>query len=803
MILFRTALFCFIISVSCFTAQAQPVIVPRGAIGGAAIGSDIGKGLGQAASAIYEGRAQMASFNKQIADARFRYFSLLPDKPGLEKAGAEFYNLLREKDAGLLTEQLVMDIQKSMFGDAGNVATIAKLVGGEDRWDKGLAPVTREAFDVWMRASTAGLEKNPLAWLTNTPKLGEMFKGGAAEYERYRRIRDWNEYYNADKVSMFFGSPQSFVHFMIQFFDGEWRAGLSDEEVANIYGRLIEQYGETAVLSAAKKLMSARPSRLLTIRDPKLIDLPDWARSSSTGLMYLIAETANDDDFAVTYLVSHIPYVRVEDGVTRYEAMIAQHGAGAVKSAIASIRKVELEEDGRLTAGPHKGKTRHLALLAALPLNPDPVTAAWLAAKAEADRKYALAKAKQLASLKAQGLALAEGHLDAFIRARDLAERIDLHHMEKENSMLSRRPDALPMTEYRSFRNSIHAMIGLWNEFVETDNKLAGRMCAAYLQNFGRYSSAEMYKELRDLLAFTTSSARLSLEHLPSLAQVQSKRIADGRMSSGDALAMSYKARHEVIHQKIKRLQYKVSRIIGMKLNTIGFEAEIFEMRIALLEKQLDDPTLRPGQTEEELLGEDHLRGIVAAHELAVAGDKVLLAAVNKYRGVGEAKKLDHFTETELYIVAAAGLWDGYLIKKDDAYLEAAKQALSIAAQLDRTTEAESASMMAFITQRADPDAVVPVPPSVVQKTEIAAGRIKPEQAINFDTTPEVLVMLQELGGKRYALMKILRVSYGSRADDKARQLADVAKALDEIRSAEKKLDDYDKSRGNPSRFTK
>jgi len=118
-------------------------------------------GVGQVSSSIREGRQNMADFNRKIAAARQRYFALIPDKPGVEEAGAAFFSLLQAKDIGLMSEQIMLDVTKSLLGNVSRGPKVAEIVGGKSRWDGGLAPVLRPAFDAWMRQATAGQNEAP------------------------------------------------------------------------------------------------------------------------------------------------------------------------------------------------------------------------------------------------------------------------------------------------------------------------------------------------------------------------------------------------------------------------------------------------------------------------------------------------------------------------------------------------------------------------------------------------------------------------------------------------------------------
>lgn len=778
--------------------RAQSLNLPAGSIGSGTVGDRADEGLGQVMSGIREGRQNMADFNQKVAAARARYFALVPDKPGVEEAGAEFYALLQAKDIGLISEQIMVDIQKSLLGNLSNASEMAEIVGGKSRWDGGLAPVLRPAFDTWMRSATARQNESPLGWLDSLAGLGDIFDEPSPEYQRYRRIRDWNEYYNAEQTMLYFGSPESYVHFMIQFFMSESPLGLPDEEVAEIYDGLLDRYGKSAVLKAAEKLMSARPSRYLTINDRKAIGLPDWAGPSSQALMFLLAESADNEGFALAYLSGSDLSPRLEDGASRFRAMVEQHGAQTVEAGIAAIRKAEMDERGRLTLQDYQGMSRHQALLAALPLDPDPVLVALRAAQEEQDRLYAEHKAERLAQLEARGLLLAEGHLDTFLRARELAERIDLHHMATHNA--KRRPDEPPLVDYRTFRDDIDAMAGLWNEFLETGETEPGKMASRYPKSFGKYSSAEIYNELRALLKFVDGWNRLDIRNTPSLTQVQSKRIAEGRLPPERALSLAHSSWREAIDQRLESLRSGASN--NQRKGYLGIDATIFEKLIAFYENKLEGPTLRPGQTATEQLAEERLRHIRLACELADIADAVALEDVNKKRSSASLEPLEYWPTAKLYVVAAAGLWDGYLATQETAYLNAARKALSDASRLDQTFR-EGAFVLDFIGERPDPDALQPVPPSVIQQAEIEAGRMNADDAINFDTTPEIFAKILELETKRRALNKILGVSYGSRPDADTRKHADAKAAMAEIEAIQQAIDALDAAHGHSSRFVK
>lgn len=768
--------------------------LPTRAIPGAMIGNSVGRGANQALDGIQQARQAMASFNSQIAEARAKYFSLFPDKSGVEAAGARFNELLLQKDLGIMNMAMATRFQQNLFGDSAVIEMGVQLAGmDEDQWDGGIAPIAQGAHGRWMDVVLANLDQGLANLIAGRADLAHALESSSAEYDIYRILRDYHEYQKAGYASEYFPSALSFVQFALRFTFGDYRQ--SETEMLEIYAWLRDIYGEKALKKAGEILRTSDLTQSARPRNYEALGVPRIHTSPSIALLLLLIAEAEPREAAIGLLRTERNLDGLKDGLAHYDALVDTHGKSKVHEVVKQVLRLKIElDEGKVASGKYKGSTRDEVLLDLLPMD---AHVGWerVKARAELRKQDKLGREKAMAEdaqqrLTKQGRRQGESHYDRLLEAHRMAAELDA-----ERGGNSR------------FAERVIEIAGMWDHYVRTDDgEDAGR---ASLEAARSLVLAVPYKE-RDAfvaqLSFTTAYDRFNTDYLIPISQIQQDRINAGLIDADEVVDLTMTPQRRRIENRIAStrslivsferqatqspIETKYLRqrnfFLKSRMNRYEHELEIYQQGGAAAYYAMSEADSR---------GMADFHNILAARDLAAVSDHFRLPKLNKDRGRGDLPPLEHHKNKELFTTAAAGLWDGYLRTGDETFLTSVRSALSVA----RTTE--SSELFKFVELAKRPEWEKPTAPSVIQRRLIAQGELSPKDALNLDTDPVGYALIWELREKRLALLKILNASYGAGSENKARKLADVVAANEALVAAETALAAYDRANGHSPRL--
>jgi hypothetical protein len=269
-------------------------------------------------------------------------------------------------------------------------------------------------------------------------------------------------------------------------------------------------------------------------------------------------------------------------GQERLKAARQQHGDDKVRAKLESIRKVSLDDRGRLASGTYAGKWRGEAVLDALALNPDPV----LVQQQQAEEAKQQAEAAAQAKRDQAAFAEAERQYVAFRKAYEIAQYLDQQIIEKyENNPPNY---AFNVESEARWRRSVLNSAGLWNEMVKTGDKLLGAKASSYVPtgwSSPRHPTHELINSLRDQISFTKRYMRSNPSQMVPLEKVQSNRITSGKLSESQALDLSATKQSVELWEQ---LQFKKSLLVSEKNKpALPFREDEKKQRVADLEAEV------------------------------------------------------------------------------------------------------------------------------------------------------------------------------------------------------------------------
>lgn len=234
---------------SILTALALPYLVLADPLSPPSIGDITVHELGNAMRSAQAAARDKAELNKSIADARKRYFSALPDGPGLADAKAEFQKLLSYKDF----YYFIPDATAGYMGAKGrgpnpgsmlDTMTGGPLDGGI-RWD------ALKEYREWIAKvrENAGVGDNPL--LVISDRGTKAIEASKDEYQKYIEARDQSEYINGFHLIRFASNRERLISF---FAIDTQIAGM--EKAIRQYDEMEKVFGAPVMDGVAAKLQA-------------------------------------------------------------------------------------------------------------------------------------------------------------------------------------------------------------------------------------------------------------------------------------------------------------------------------------------------------------------------------------------------------------------------------------------------------------------------------------------------------------------------------------------------------------------
>ena len=213
-----------------------------------------------------KGMQRRAEFEQRMADARARFWATYPDKPGAEKAQAEFANYLREKDLGILRDYLAASAITDETGRRSSTDAMKALttLSVGHPLDGGIRQSAMPEFEAWANAVRAKVFEGHTSKNTDdefmrgflsagvTPSFFKALDSTDKLYKAYLIPRDWWEFDNAKRLPAGFDSPDAYGTLLYY----RWEK-VPIPQAGNVYQTFARLVGQDAARAAAKQVRDA------------------------------------------------------------------------------------------------------------------------------------------------------------------------------------------------------------------------------------------------------------------------------------------------------------------------------------------------------------------------------------------------------------------------------------------------------------------------------------------------------------------------------------------------------------------
>ena len=308
-----------------------------------------------------------------IQQARAKFWATYPDKPGADKARADFAYWLWVKDNYYLRENLKVPVTKDpRTGQRTSTGAAYGLeaLGGGSKIDGGIRESATEEFQAWTNAvrdklfeghtsnstDDAFLQGFLATWMGQ--KFFDAVKASTKEYQAYVTLRDWWEFDHMKRAPAGFDTPDMYGVYLYSRF---WRIPLP-AATAN-YKKMTELLGVERVQAAAKRVIDAPKaddgSLVVTVKPTKLGpgggEVIDYEKPTPEGVIGVFADpvrameilASQDDDrrYLLDLLHRQSPDLRKIDPATSwtfadtaYKRLVLAFGEQQVLAASHAVR---------------------------------------------------------------------------------------------------------------------------------------------------------------------------------------------------------------------------------------------------------------------------------------------------------------------------------------------------------------------------------------------------------------------------------------------------------------------------------
>lgn len=684
---------------------------------------------------------------------------------------------------------------------------------GENDFDGGIRSGAWGAFQIYENKMFQRTEDAITALISSKSNFANTHEEIARDYERYVLIRNYIEFARAGHSKGYFPTAESYIQFAIMY-DSDLALGgypRTDKHIEDIYTALSEVYGERALLKAGETLRNVEMNDRLWVVDHEKLGISRKSYMPLDTILALLSRDASPKAYALGVLktggLAGNTGEAFKDGQAAYDAMVKKHGKAKVHQVVKQVQAMPLGKKlARIASGKFFDSTPREALFLMLPIEGDPAydrrQARIETLRAEQERQRDEAKAEADKENIIRYRALSEEHYDQFTRAYRFA-------LEK---------DAKRKTP--KFADMVLEAAGIWNYAVKSNNAHHS-LSAAKGASMRLFNSMGLGKQARQnrrqmiqYIGFTHSIwHRSDLSYLVPLEQIQQERIAAGRLSPENALDLSMTPRKRKIKVNLERATWHYEQLQGRLESEPGYrkvrmdfaiESSYMRWRRALDEYESGGMDRAAGWSQADAIGRRIMLDMIAARDQAIIADHFGLAKVNQRRGHGELDPVERFPLAELFVTAAAGLWNRFLIDGNTELVIPFRNCIIWAGNIDIDGRVEYNSLFSFpYLEEENEEALAPSPPMAIQRRLIASGEITPDQAINLHTDLEVYTLLTEYYNKyRDMDRNILGKHYGPRPEQKERKRQDVAAALAQLKAIQNKIDKIDAANVQPSRFS-
>jgi len=213
-----------------------------------------------------EGLKRRAEYEQRIADARARFWATYPDKPGAEKARADFANYLREKDLSILRDNLAAPVLTDGIGRRSSTESTKALTTllADHPLDGGIRQSAMPEFEAWVNAVREKVFEGHTSNSTDdefmrgflsagvTPSFFKALAAADKLYQAYLIPRDWWEFDNVKRVPAGFDAPDAYGTLMYY----RWEK-VPMPQAGTVYQTFARLVGQDAARAAAKQVRDA------------------------------------------------------------------------------------------------------------------------------------------------------------------------------------------------------------------------------------------------------------------------------------------------------------------------------------------------------------------------------------------------------------------------------------------------------------------------------------------------------------------------------------------------------------------
>lgn len=518
-------------------ARADFVIVPANAVGGAAVGDSIGRGLGGALQGIGNARASSRQLNQRFVEAKRDFFTAKPGSPERAQAEAELAKLLLYRDLHYAAEAFMRSVSEQLTPGQDIMGLINLLAIDGGAIGGGIPEHAETHYDQWtglvVREMDAGLVKLFTGGL-DVDSFQDAFEKTLPAYDRYRLVRDYGMFAERGQLGSFFPTAESWLRFHLLLDPASTRENVllrdvSDKQIDAELKALIDCFGEDALREVADMLRVAPTHGPLTLARP--IHGEQMAtKHTGVAAVQLLMKKSPLRGTGMAALMDGEPIGRFGDGKLRFDAIIETHGEQAMRRVLEQLRDADLNLDFRVNAGEWSGLSPYEVMTKELPLSDDPVIAA-RAAAAEAERqRRAAAEAAALAAAKAKGQADSLRQHERFVEALKVARFMD---QERIDGLIAAGREPV-LDPFFSEVRRVNQIAALWNEFAVTGEYAAAQKT---LDHQRVSAPKNPYGEaIFNLLSFTRNYRQVDVRSLTPLAEIQATLLSDGHLDPADAL---------------------------------------------------------------------------------------------------------------------------------------------------------------------------------------------------------------------------------------------------------------------------
>jgi hypothetical protein len=213
-----------------------------------------------------QGLQRRAQLEQDIANARARFWATYPDKPGAEKAQADFARYLLVKDLGILHDNLAAPVLTDETGRRSSIAAnnaLTLLFVGHPL-DGGIRQSAMPEFEAWVNAVRKKVFEGHTSNSTDDEFMrgflsaweGQAFRNALAsankEYQAYVIQRDWWEFDNVKRLPAGYDSPDAYGTLLYY----RWEK-VPMPQAGNVYQTFARLVGPDAARAAAKEVRDA------------------------------------------------------------------------------------------------------------------------------------------------------------------------------------------------------------------------------------------------------------------------------------------------------------------------------------------------------------------------------------------------------------------------------------------------------------------------------------------------------------------------------------------------------------------